>query len=95
MNIPVNDKVAVRLVAFDEYDHGFIDNVPGTRPFATSGATINNSRYVQNDFNKVENFGGRAALKFDLNDNWTIEPTVIAQDLRSPGVYAYEPRWVI
>ena len=91
VNIPVNDKLAVRLVAFDEYDHGFIDNVPGTRPFATSGATLNNAKYVQNSINKVENFGGRAAVKFDLNDNWSIEPTVIAQDLRSPGVFGFEP----
>jgi len=91
VNIPITSNVAVRLVAFDERDAGFIDNVPGTRPFATSGLTLNNAPYVKNNFNPVETYGGRAALKVDLNDNWTITPSVIAQDLRAPGIFGYNP----
>ncbi len=91
VNIPITDKIAVRLVGFDEYDHGFIDNVPGSRPFATSGNILSNSRFVANSINKVENYGGRAAVRFDINDSWNITPTVIAQDLRSPGVFGFDP----
>ena len=91
VNIPLSSRAAIRLVAFDEHDAGYIDNVPGTRPFVTAGSTINNSAFVANDFNHVNTYGGRAALKFDLNDNWTIMPTVVAQDTNAPGIFGYEP----
>jgi iron complex outermembrane receptor protein len=91
VNIPVTHNVAIRLVGFDERDAGYIDNVPGTRPFATSGATLDNQAFVANHFNKVETYGGRAALKIDLNENWTIMPTVVGQDTRAPGVFGFEP----
>ena len=31
LNVPITSFAAIRLVAFDEHDAGFIDNVPGTR----------------------------------------------------------------
>jgi outer membrane receptor protein involved in Fe transport len=89
VNIPITDHVAIRLVGFDEHDSGFIDNVPGTRTFATSGETINNSAFVRNNFNPVDTFGGRAALRVELGDDWSITPNVIAQDLRSNGTFGY------
>jgi iron complex outermembrane recepter protein len=91
VNIPLSNNVAVRLVGFDERDSGYIDNVFGTRTFNTSGATINNAAEVKADFNPVETYGGRAALKWDINQNWSVTPTVIAQDMRAPGVFGYEP----
>ncbi len=91
VNVPITPKVAIRLVGFDERDAGFIDNVPGTRLFTTSGVTINNAASVANHINKVEVFGGRAALKIDLDNNWTIMPTVVGQDTRAPGVFGFNP----
>ena len=91
LNVPITSFAAIRLVAFDEHDAGFIDNVPGTRPFATSGVTISNASFAKNNFNPVDTYGGRAALKIDLNDNWSIMPTVVAQDTRAQGVFGYEP----
>jgi iron complex outermembrane recepter protein len=91
VNIPLNDQVAIRLVGFGEHDGGYIDNVYGTRTFATSGATINNDSEVKADFNPVDTYGGRAALKWDINENWSISPTVIAQNMQAPGVFGYEP----
>jgi len=91
VNIPVTSNVAIRLVGFDERDAGFIDNVYGTRPFATSGDIINNAAFVKNDFNPVQSYGGRAALKWQLNDNWSITPTVMAQQLNAPGILGFEP----
>ena len=58
---------------------------------ATAGSVIDNSAFVAKDFNHVNTYGGRAALKFDLNDNWTITPTVVFQDLDAPGVFGFEP----
>ena len=91
VNVPVTSKAAIRLVAFDEHDAGYIDNVYGTRTFYTSGDTINNGAYVKKAFNYTDSYGGRAALKIDLDSNWTIEPTVMGQDLKANGVFGYEP----
>jgi outer membrane receptor protein involved in Fe transport len=91
VNIPINDKMAVRLVGWDEHDAGFIDNVPGSRTFPTSGATVTNAAFVKNNFNPADTLGGRAALKIDLNDSWTVTPTILYQDQHNKGVFGYQP----
>jgi outer membrane receptor protein involved in Fe transport len=98
VNIPINDKIAVRLVGYDEHDAGYIDNVYATRTYPTAAslygpaaATINNGALAKNDFNPNDTFGGRAQLRVDLNEDWTITPEVMAQDNRSNGIFAYEP----
>lgn len=91
INVPINDHMAVRLVGWDEHDSGYIDNVLGSRTFPTSGATFTNQGKTRSAFNPADTIGGRAALKIDLNDNWTITPTVVAQDQRNKGVFGYEP----
>ncbi len=79
VNIPLSDNIAVRLVGYNEHDAGYIDNVPGTRFFPTSGVTIDNAAIARKNFNSVDVIGGRAALQIDLDNNWTITPTIIAQ----------------
>jgi len=91
VNIPVNDRVAVRLVGWDEHDSGYIDNVLGSRTFPTSGATFTNAGKTRNAFNFADTIGGRGAVKIDLNDSWTITPTIVAQDQRNKGVFGFEP----
>jgi outer membrane receptor protein involved in Fe transport len=45
---------------------------------------------VSKDINQVDTYGGRAALKIDLNDNWSVSPTVIWQDMTTPlGIPGY------
>ncbi|HXQ13516.1 MAG TPA: TonB-dependent receptor [Caulobacteraceae bacterium] len=101
VNIPVSDKVAIRLVAFDEHDAGYINNVPKTRVFnLTPGSdpatgdtlTENNSRFTKNNFNDVDTYGGRVALRVDLNDSWSITPAVIAQHQKSDGNFLQNPK---
>lgn len=96
VNVPVNDRLAVRLVAFDQHDAGYIDNVLGERAFVEGAGgvvdgIINNAKSVKSNFNSVDTFGGRLAAKFDLNDNWSIEPQVAAQDARIRGIFGYNP----
>jgi len=91
VNVPVSEKAAVRLVGWATHDGGFIDNVPGTRTFATSGATIDNASQVKKNFNPVDTVGARAALKVDLNDVWTVNAQVLGQDQWQKGVFGYEP----
>ncbi|MEO7814923.1 MAG: TonB-dependent receptor [Sphingomicrobium sp.] len=62
-------------------------------PVATnSPLTINNSKFVKKDFNDVETYGGRAALKIDLDDNWTVTPAIIYQHQKADGTFLYDPR---
>jgi outer membrane receptor protein involved in Fe transport len=90
-NFPVGEKAAIRLVGWAEHDAGYIDNVHFTRTYPSSGITIDNKALAKNDFNDVDTYGGRAALKIDLNDNWTVTPAMIFQDETSRGVFGYEP----
>jgi iron complex outermembrane recepter protein len=56
-------------------------------------STINNSNVVKNRWNTVETGGGRAALKVDLNDKWTITPAILGQYQKSEGDFAYDPKF--
>jgi len=42
-------------------------------------------------FNPVTTYGGRGALKIDLNDNWTVTPQILVQDQRADGNFSYDP----
>ncbi len=99
VNIPVSDRIAIRLVAFDQHDSGYINNVPGTRTFPTGAAlygapaaTVNNSQLVKNAFNPYDSFGGRATVRVELPNDWTITPELIVQDQRASGIFAYVPK---
>src|SRR5438105_6895264 len=91
INQPIAENVAIRLVAWDEHDAGFIDNVPGTRFFPSAGVTINNYNIVKKDFNDADTIGARLALRYDLDKNWTITPSVMVQQEKSNGVFSWDP----
>lgn len=93
INAPISDMAAVRFVGWYQRDSGYIDNVPGTRSFLPTpgGITVNNNAFVEKDFNDAEIYGGRAALKVDLDDNWTVTPTVLYQKQKSSGVFVQDP----
>ncbi|NUR44623.1 MAG: TonB-dependent receptor [Sphingomonas sp.] len=99
INIPLTPRIAFRGVAFYQKDAGFIDNIAGSRtyylPAAFAGVapmTITNTNLVKNNFNDQETYGGRAALKVDLDDNWTATPTFMYQKAKSNGVFFYDPK---
>src|SRR6266403_601396 len=52
--------------------------------------TVNNGNVLKKNFNDVNSVGGRAALKVDLNDNWTITPQLIAQYQKTNGDFGYD-----
>jgi iron complex outermembrane receptor protein len=55
--------------------------------------TINNSNVVKNRWNTVETGGGRAALRVDLNDQWTITPQLLGQYQKAEGDFAFDPKF--
>ncbi|MDE2074502.1 MAG: TonB-dependent receptor, partial [Alphaproteobacteria bacterium] len=85
VNIPLSDKMAIRLVGWGEHDAGYIDNVHNVRTYPTSGITIDNggpgttldtTNRIKSNYNTVDKYGARAALEIDLDDNWTVTPVV-------------------
>ncbi len=102
INLPLSDNAAIRLVGFYDKQGGYIDNIPGTRTFTLDDAasdplgltnkTVTNANLVKDDFNPSESYGGRAALRIDLDENWTVTPTVIYQELHSKGAFLFDPR---
>ena len=102
VNLPVDERTAIRLVGWSRHDAGYIDNVAGARTFPTSGGCISNTRNrppgcdpapirTKNDFNDVDTYGGRAALRWEINDEWSITPQYMAQNQSSRGSFAYDP----
>ncbi|CAN5224482.1 TonB-dependent receptor [soil metagenome] len=105
INAPLSASAALRVVGWYQHDAGYIDNVAGSRTFLGApildgagevtgyapGITINNAAAVKKNFNKIDIAGGRAALKIDLDDNWTVTPTVLYQDQKNKGSFAYDP----
>ena len=47
--------------------------------------TVNNDEFAEDDYNTIDTYGARAALRVDLNDNWTITPTFMTQNQYSDG----------
>ena len=90
-NLPINDIAAVRLVGWDEKDAGYIDNVHGMTTYPVGGFVLDNAALARNNINDVETKGGRAALKVDLNDNWTVLPQFMGQSTDANGNFAYNP----
>ncbi len=91
INLPLTPAAALRVVGWQEHKAGWVDNVFGTRTFPTSGITIDNASQVKNNYNESDVTGARAALRIELDDNWTITPTVMSQKQKSTGSNGYEP----
>lgn len=91
VNQPLSDKVAVRLVGWAEHQGGFIDNVAGSRTYPTSGITVSNGYRVKDNYNDVDVYGGRAALRMEVGDNWVITPGIMAQQEKVGGLFSYDP----
>ncbi|MEO6255531.1 MAG: TonB-dependent receptor, partial [Sphingomicrobium sp.] len=56
-----------------------------------NGIHKDNANFIKKNFNTNRVYGGRAALKIDLDDNWTITPTIMHQNQKSNGVFFYDP----
>jgi len=92
VNIPFSSSVALRVVGWSKQDAGFIDNVVAERTYPVSGITVTTAPYARKDFNFADTRGGRAALKIDLNDNWSITPSISGQGQHTVGSWAYDPK---
>jgi iron complex outermembrane recepter protein len=99
VNLPVSSNIAARVVGWYRRDGGWIDNIHGQRvmtefaPFdGPTGNTLilDNADFVEDDYNDVTTYGARAALKIDLDDNWTVTPQIIGQVQKADGSFSEE-----
>ncbi len=90
VNIPIGEKAAIRLVGWTKHEPGYIDNVLSTRVFPTSGIAVDNSERVEDNYNDWTKTGARLALGIDLNDTWTLTPTVMAQKTKANGTFGFD-----
>ena len=64
LNLPlVEDRLALRALAFGGYEGGYINDTARRR----------------NDINKVRTYGGRAALRYHPDDEWVIDANIVGQ----------------
>ena len=75
-NIPINDKMALRVSAFDRQDPGYIDNV-------LTG---------QNNVNEARFYGGRASLGWQVDQDWKVRLSALYQYQRGASpLVEYDP----
>jgi len=94
VNLPLGDRMAVRLVAWHTKTGGYIDNVYSEFDYDNEGIVKNNADVVESNFNETEVSGLRAQLKIDLNENWTLTPSLNYQTSEAQGQWWQNPKSV-
>ncbi|MDH4049510.1 MAG: TonB-dependent receptor [Gammaproteobacteria bacterium] len=95
LNIPViDDKLALRVVAFTSRDGGYVDNVVGTTISGNAGAfgsPGDNSAVAKDNQNEYDVYGGRIAALWDVSENWDVDLSYIAQNSKATGTWESDP----
>lgn len=106
INVPISDTLAVRAMAYVRHEGGYIDNVPNKGKFndgspsvlklgdnnPLTSFTLNNAALAKDNYNSIDEFGGRLSLLWEPADGWTINPQVTAQKQISRGYFGFDPR---
>jgi outer membrane receptor protein involved in Fe transport len=105
-NVPVNDRMALRGMAYYRRDGGYVDNKPNNGRFnngnpsvlnlgdnnpATS-FTLDNSALAEDDYNDIKEYGGRLALRWEVAEGWSVNPQITAQRQIANGYFGFDPR---
>jgi len=102
VNVPINDRMALRVVGFAEHDGGYISNTPVNRTYqrphldasnnlVNSPLTVNNNQFAESNFNTADSAGGRAQLKVNLDESWTLTPAIFMQNQLTHGSFLRDP----
>ena len=106
VNIPVADTIAVRAMGFYRQDGGYIDNVPNNGTFNDGSSSVlqlgddnpatfyalDNSAIAKDDYNPVEDYGGRIQALWEPAPGWQITPQITAQRQVADGYFGFDPR---
>ncbi|KPF94047.1 TonB-dependent receptor [Novosphingobium sp. AAP83] len=105
INAPISSTLAVRAMAFYRKDGGYIDNLPNNGKFAdgspallTLGDNNPNTKFLldngdiaQDDYNTIEQYGGRLQVLWEPADGWSIMPQITAQKQIAAGYFGFDP----
>jgi outer membrane receptor protein involved in Fe transport len=106
MNVPVGDTLAIRAMGYYRRDGGYIDNVDNKGKFndgrpsiyqlgdnnpATS-YTLSNAAIAKDDYNSIDEYGGRFQLLWEPVTGWEITPQITAQRQIARGYFGFDPR---
>ena len=106
-NVPlVENKLALRLVGYNDKDGGYIDNVLGHTPdssalfdefgdplvaYPSGFGTLDNADSVEERWNDAETTGARMTLQWDINEAWSTSLTALTQTTDSGADNDYDP----
>lgn len=106
INVPIGETLAIRAMAYYRHEGGYIDNVPNNGRFndgspsilnlgdenpATS-ITLDNSRFVRDNYNSIDEVGGRLSLLWEPAEGWSFNPMITAQRQLSRGYFGFDPK---
>ncbi|MFN4221643.1 MAG: TonB-dependent receptor [Novosphingobium meiothermophilum] len=106
INTPVSDTLAVRAMGYFRKDGGFIDNTPNNGKFndgrsstltlgdnnPNTNYTLDNSAIAKDNYNGIEEYGGRLQVLWSPADGWDILPQITAQKQIVDGYFGFDPR---
>ena len=86
------ETLAVRLVGFYEHEGGYIDNVLGTTSaYSQDNGTRDNADRVEDNINDWTAQGGRVLVRWEPNDNWTVDAGIIYQKSEVGAGFDFNP----
>ncbi|CAM4118527.1 TonB-dependent receptor [Novosphingobium lubricantis] len=106
INVPIASNLAVRAMGYYRREGGYIDNTPNNGLFndgrsatltlgdnnpATS-FTLDNAALAEDDYNTVEEYGGRLQLLWEPAPGWEIMPQITLQQQIADGYFGFDPR---
>ncbi len=106
VNVPLGETLAVRAMGYYRREGGYIDNVPNNGRFNTgepatlllgddnpaTSFTLNNQEFVRDNYNSIDEYGGRLSLLWEPAEGWKISPQITAQRQISRGYFGFDPR---
>ena len=106
INVPIASNLAVRAMGYYRRDGGYIDNTPNNGKFNDGSSatltlgdnnpntnyTLDNSAIAKDDYNTIEEYGGRLQLLWEMAPGWEVSPQITAQKQVANGYFGFDPR---
>lgn len=106
INVPIASNIAIRAMGYYRKDGGYVDNTPNNGVFndgrsATltlgdnnpdTSFTLDNSAIAKDNYNDIEEYGGRLQLLWEPAPGWEIVPQFTAQKQIANGYFGFDPR---
>jgi iron complex outermembrane recepter protein len=96
LNVPINDQIAVRLVATQVYQSGWIDRIvvpdfpPPVSPTQRGNVLAEPASLVNSDVNTFRQTSTRLSAIFQPTDSLSITPVILYQENKSGGLSAFD-----